>query len=181
MPKFLTIDGSLSNVGVVIGRFGPTGVMTLDYRVLFITKKADSPKNGAILDIVDRCNHISVQVLSLLKSVKPDYVFIEVPTGSQNYSSAVSLGAICMLIGSIEAVSREWGCKVIRIEAKDAKIAATGDAEASKDDIIDWAHNLFPNFNWFRRQNGVLIKTKNEHLADAIAVANAAIKQLINE
>lgn len=87
-----------------------------------------------------------------------------------------SYGATCQLIAT-------FSVPPIEINPKDVKLFSVGNDKATKKEMIEWANKLYPNLEWDKNKDGSL-KNKNEHMADAIAIATSGIqtsqfKQLI--
>lgn len=65
------------------------------------------------------------------------------------------------------------------LTAKEVKLAATGNPEASKAEMIAWGVKKYPQTNWPTEvQKGVerVIVSKAEHMADAIAAVHAGLQ-----
>ncbi len=97
-------------------------------------------------------------------------VFVEVPVGSQSARSMASYGICIGLLASI-------GKPVIQVTPTEVKLAATGSKTASKQDMIDWATQAYPDANWLTMKRGgkPVLLNSNEHLADAVAAVHAGI------
>ena len=103
-------------------------------------------------------------------------IFIETPSGSQSSNAMKSYGATCAIIASINPPT-------IEVTPNEVKMSSVGNKQASKKDMIKWAYNKYPDVGWLFYQNK--LQNKNEHLADAIAVAYAGVntndyKRIIN-
>ncbi|WP_253399623.1 hypothetical protein [Methylorubrum extorquens] len=97
-------------------------------------------------------------------------VFSEIPSGAQDAKAARAFGIVCGILGG----SPTPIVQVMPLETKD--VTGLGKS-ASKQQMIDWAVEKYPHPTWLRARNnpnGALI-AKNEHLADAIAVAEAGV------
>lgn len=97
-------------------------------------------------------------------------VFSEMPVGSQNARAMASYG---VSIGVLASITKP----LVQVMPDEVKIAAVGNKNASKKDMIDWATTAYPDAPWLtRRFKGELtFLEKNEHLADAVAVVQAGI------
>lgn len=95
------------------------------------------------------------------------FCFAEIPSGAQSARAAYSFGVAVGVIA---------GCPipVIQVQNFEAKIAAVGSKNASKDDMIAWATRMYPDAPW--KFHGVKLTNNNEHLADAVAIAHAGIQ-----
>lgn len=97
-----------------------------------------------------------------------DLIFVELPVGSQSSRAAVSYGICVGVIASLHN-------PLIITSAKQGKLLMTGDPEASKATMIQYAYKEYPNANWSKKKDGTLL-TCNEHLADAIAAIHAGLQ-----
>jgi len=79
-----------------------------------------------------------------------------------------SYGATCQLIASLSPAP-------IQVTPNEVKIASVGKKTASKADMIKWASTKHPDVEWAKHKDGTF-KNKNEHMADAIAIAYAGVK-----
>jgi hypothetical protein len=97
-------------------------------------------------------------------------IFSEVPSGAQDAKSSRAFGIVVGILCSAPVPITQ----VMPLETKEA----TGlGKSATKPDIIKWAVAKYPHPTWLRargKADGNLI-AKNEHLADAIAVAEAGV------
>ena len=165
--KFISIDSSLANTGIAIGNVGPTGVITVSRIALTETKKSQNKQVRASSDTIARCRQTYRFVKAIIEQERPGVIFMETPSGSQSSAGMKSYGSTCMLIGALEPPP-------IEVTPNEVKMASVGKSTASKADMIDWAYNLYPNVQWNKNKDGSL-KNKNEHMADAIAIAYAAV------
>ncbi|MCR9222890.1 MAG: hypothetical protein NXH70_02375 [Hyphomonas sp.] len=100
-------------------------------------------------------------------------VFAEIPTGSQSARGAFSNG-VCLGVMASIGESTGYDGRLIQVSASEVKLAATGSKHATKQEMIDWAYDLYPNLEWsFYRGKP---SQKNEHLADALAAIHAGLK-----
>jgi len=166
--RFVSIDSSLANTGIATGIVTKDGVITICDIYLETTKKSTNKSVRASSDTVDRCRHTFDFVVDVINSVNPDVVFAETPSGSQSASGMKSYGSTCMLIASISPIPFE-------VTPQEVKKGSIGLATASKKEMIDWAYDLHPHIDWDLNKDGSL-KNKNEHMADAIAIAYAAVQ-----
>ena len=98
------------------------------------------------------------------------YGFAEIPAGSQDYASARGFG---IAIGVLAAAP----IPIIEVSNSEAKIAAVGTRTASKQEMIEWATEKWPNAPWLRARGSATgaFTNANEHLADALAITVAGI------
>lgn len=167
--KFVSIDSSLANTGVAVGTIGPTGHIKVEQILLTETKKTKNKQVRASSDAIARCRQTHDFVSAVINQVKPALVFAETPSGSQSSSGMKSYGATCMLIASLKPAP-------IEVTPNEVKLYSTGILTASKTTMINWAHKLYPDLEWFYNKQSGELQNKNEHMADAIAIAYAAVK-----
>lgn len=166
--KFISIDSSLANTGVAVGTVDKDGAITITEIHLVSTKKTDNKQIRASSDTISRCRETFEFVQTHIDRVKPHAVFAETPSGSQSSSGMKSYGSTCMLIAALSPPPFE-------VTPQEVKLASFGKATASKKDMMNWAEALHPDLEWDKNKNGTL-KNKNEHMADAIAIAYTAVK-----
>lgn len=105
-------------------------------------------------------------------------VFGEVPSGSQSARGMFSNGICLGVMGSIGQVGDYKG-SLIQVSPAEVKKLAVGSKVASKDEMIEWAMERFPNLPWLITKSGKnkgQPTAKNEHMADACAAINAGIQ-----
>lgn len=165
--KFIAIDSSLANTGIAVGTIGPTGIIKVEEIHLTETKKSKNKQIRASSDAISRGRQTYNFVQGFISMHKPAIVFAETPSGSQTSSAMKSYGMTCQLIASLNPAPLE-------VTPNEVKIASVGTKTASKDEMMKWAEGLYPNLEWDRNKDGKL-KNKNEHMADAIAIAYAGL------
>lgn len=99
-----------------------------------------------------------------------DAVFVEVPVGSQSARAMASYALCCGVLGSLRAL----GINFFEVTATEVKMAGHGSKTATKDQMITWGLQKYPNANW-PYHNGKLSEAKAEHMADALAAIHAGI------
>lgn len=165
---FLSIDPSLANTGVVWGTVDTQSLkITITAGVLCETEKTKQKQVRASSDLIERCRQIHRFLYHQIQVYKPDFIFAETPSGSQSADGMKNYGIVSMLLATLNP-------HPIQVTPQEVKIASVGSKTASKDDIILWATTNHPGDFWLYH-NKKLVK-KNEHIADAIAIAYAAIK-----
>lgn len=97
------------------------------------------------------------------------FAFAEIPIGSQSARAMASYG---ISVGVIA------GCKVpvIPVTPTEVKKAGYGTADATKEEMIEWASGKHPDAPWLRVKSTGNLLGKNEHLADAVAAIYAGIR-----
>ncbi len=93
--------------------------------------------------------------------------FTEVPTGAQSARAMYAFGVSVGVLASCPV-------PLIQVQPFETKLATVGTKTASKEEMIEFATDAYPDAPWIRRA-GKLVN-HNEHLADAVAVAHAGIK-----
>ncbi len=165
--KFLSIDSSLANTGIALGDVDPQGNIAIPMIDLTVTKKSTSRQVRASSDTIARGRQTHKFISDYITNHNPALIFVETPSGSQNSSAMKSYGMTCQLIAGLFPPP-------IEVTPTEVKLASVGSKTASKSDMIEWAMNLYPNLPWFLHNDGTPV-AKNEHMADAIAIAHAAI------
>jgi Holliday junction resolvasome RuvABC endonuclease subunit len=164
--KFISIDSSLANTGVAIGVIENNYVNILSIE-LHSTEKAKAKTIRASSDTITRCKSNYLFLKTIIAHEKPDVIFVETPSGSQNASGMKSYGATCQLLATLTPAP-------IEVTPIEVKVRSIGKKTASKKEMIDWAYNLYPSLNW--SYHAGKLQQANEHMADAIATAYAGIK-----
>lgn len=166
--KFVSIDSSLANTGVAVGNVGRTGIVTVSTISLTETTKTKNKQVRASSDAIARCRQTHDFVSKIIREEDPGIIFAETPSGSQSSSGMKSYGSTCMLIASLSPPP-------IEVTPNEVKMASVGNKTASKKEMIKWASTKHPLVEWDKNKDGTL-KNKNEHMADAIAIAYAAVQ-----
>jgi len=164
--RYLAIDSSLANTGIAVGTIEDDEITVSEIR-LHETKKSKNKQIRASSDLISRGRSTFDFIQSLIKEYDPDIIFAETPSGSQSANSMKSYGVTCQLIASLTPPP-------IELTPIEVKTSTVGRKTASKQDMIDWAYNKFPDLQWFWRSGK--LQNKNEHPADAIAIVHAGIK-----
>lgn len=164
--KFISIDPSLTNTGVVWGEVTSEGdLIDLEYELIeTIPNKSKTIRKSS--DLIQRCSFIFKNINRILEKVCPKVSFIETPSGSQNYSSAISYAVSCYSAAIISPPP-------IEITPTEVKVSTVGDKAASKLKMINYVNSKYPNL--LKQRKGVPL-AKMEHIADAVCVAEAGIK-----
>lgn len=165
--KFIAIDSSLRYTGVAVGTIDKEDNISVDKLLLTETQKTKNKQIRASSDTINRCREIHSFVHQIMADENPDVIFVETPSGSQNASGMKSYGLVCMLIASLVPPP-------IEVTPTEVKVAYMGNKTASKESIINKASTQYPDLEWHYRAGK--LQNKNEHIADAIAIAHAAVK-----
>ncbi|AYA64338.1 hypothetical protein [Alteromonas sp. RKMC-009] len=164
------LDPSLSNLGMVKGHFD--GVAFDPHELKLVQTSADKSAKKQVRknsQDLQRCRELHDGLHKFIEGV--DLIFVEVPVGSQSARAMMSYGACVQLLAGIKI-------PLIEVTPNEVKLAATGDKNATKQDMITWAVNKYPNVKWLtQKRNGhQVITAKNEHLADAVAAVEAGMQ-----
>ena len=163
--KFVSIDSSLANTGIAIGNIVDDNIFIVD-TFLTETKKTKIKQVRASSDSIARCKQTYDFVHNIIKHIKPQLIIIETPSGSQSASGMKSYGSTCMLIASLKPAP-------IEVTPMEVKLASVGHKKANKAQMIKWASDKYPKIKWLYHAGK--LQNKNEHIADAIAIAHAGI------
>jgi Holliday junction resolvasome RuvABC endonuclease subunit len=164
------LDGSKSNFGISLLDLD---LDTMELSVVdLILAKTEKDKNKQVRkssDNLRRAQEVMAQLRPALKGCVS--AFIEVPSGGQSYDAVLGFGIVIGLYASIEI-------PVVEVSPSETKLAAVGTKTASKEEMIEWAMEKFPDAPWrMRKLKGEMVPTKdNEHLADGVAIAHAGLK-----
>lgn len=163
------MDPSLANFGVAR--------LTLDLDTLKLsvvdltlieTEKQTTKTVRQNSDDLRRCKEIVKVYHSIIGSCT--VAFAEIPTGAQSARAMYAFGASVGMLASCPV-------PLIQVQPFETKLATVGTKTASKEEMIEWAGEKYPDAPWIRKKvKGELkLVNKNEHLADAVAVAHAGI------
>jgi len=167
----LGCDPALSNFGLAQAQIdtdtGEIKPLRLDLAETAPSKNKKVRKNN---DDLERCRKLTEALRK--NSNGASVCFVEMPVGSQSARAMASYGA-CMGILSGSPLP------LIQLTPKEVKEAAVGNPNASKEEMIAWAYEKYPDLNWIkgdsRSKNPGNLANKNEHLADAIATLHAGV------
>lgn len=168
--KIAGLDGSKTNFGIALMTMD---VQTLDLEVVDLilvkTEKSTNKQVRASSDNLKRSQEIAQVLRQSLADVVS--VFGEVPSGGQSYDAVLGFGIVIGLYASVIP-------PFVEVSPSETKIAAVGTRTASKEEMIEWAMEKFPNAPWrTRKLKGQIVPTNdNEHLADAVGIVHAGIK-----
>lgn len=166
------LDPSLSNFGMVKGALNlQNGEFQLDGMLLQSTSSDNKNKKRV------RKNSDDLERARLLYGSMQDFlfdtdmIFVEIPVGSQTARAMCSYG-VC--IGVLASISQS----LIQVTPSEVKIAATGNKNATKTEMINWAVKTYSYADWFKHKSKgeLVISNKNEHLADATAAIHAGVR-----
>lgn len=165
------LDPSMSNFGMVKGNYDlSTGEFELTHLKLAETKP-DSKNKSVRKNSQDlkRATELCIAMHEFTKGAT--LICVEIPVGSQSARAMASYGMCIGILASLDI-------PLIQVTPAEVKLAATDKKTATKQEMIDWAVESFPEANWLTRTvKGVkTYVAKNEHLADALAAIAAGLE-----
>lgn len=172
--KIAGLDGSKTNFGIALMELDiDTLELSVNDLILIKTEKSKEKQVRASSDNLARASTITQSVAEYLEGYAS--AFIEVPSGGQSYDAVLGFGIVIGIYASIDGM---LGISTIEVSPSETKKAAVGTRTASKDEMIDWAREKFPDAPWrMRKLKGEMVPTNdNEHLADAVAIVHAGIR-----
>lgn len=122
-------------------------------------------KNSSDLHLAEQ---LAEEVMKAAQKAKA--IFVEVPVGSQSARAMASYGVCVGVLGAVRAM----GIPLIEVSPLEVKQVFTGDRNATKDQMIQKAVELYPTSNFPMHRGAV--SSKAEHLADAIAAIHAGVR-----
>ena len=166
--KITALDCALRYCGIFTATYCPhTNKLSPGEILLAKTEKEKDKQIRRNSDDLERARLLHRAITLYTKDA--DFVIGEVPTGAQSARASLSFGIVIGLYAGLS--------NFIQVQPTDVKRIVSGRKTASKDEVIAWSYNRFPNLNWLRARgqpDGDLI-LDNEHMADAIAIAFAGI------
>lgn len=163
------LDGSKANFGISLLDLDlSTMELSVVDMILIKTAKTKNKQVRSSSDNLRRAREVALPLRDALKGCAA--VFVEVPSGGQSYDAVLGFGTVIGLYASLEL-------EPIEVSPSETKMAAVGTKTASKEEIIEWAMEKFPDANWrMRKLHGKMVPTKdNEHIADGCAIAHAGL------
>lgn len=164
--KIIGLDPSLRNFGIAEGWLD---IDTLKWEVTRVELvKTEKGKSKTVRKSSDDYSRVRILYEALKEAEEGAQIaFVEMPIGSQSAAAMLSYGACIALAATLDI-------PVIQVTPSAVKLHATGDKNATKEEMIKWAIEKFPNINWLRQ--GTRAVAANEHLADACGAIQAGIK-----
>lgn len=165
--RIIGVDPSMSNLGIAKGWLDIDDLTwAVDEVGLTKTEKSKLKAIRKSDDDYER-SRLLYEALSEAEE-KALLAFVEMPIGSQSAAAMKSYGMCIQLIAGLDI-------PVIKVTPGQVKSFATGDKNATKEEMIAWATEKFPDINWLRQ--GKRLIGANEHLADAVGAINAGMQQ----
>lgn len=165
------IDPALRNFGYAVATIDLETDKILEVTELHLGKTSDE-KGKQVRRNSDDLRRAKQHVVAMKEICKGKAIaFVEVPVGSQSARAMASYGICIGILASCPL-------GIVEVTPSEVKKEATGYKTATKEEMIEWAHGLFPKAPWLtRKANGkTVLKNENEHLADAIGAINAGLR-----
>lgn len=165
------VDPSKTNFGMVKADID---MDTLDITILdmAVIETASEAKKGVIKqsDDLRRAKETRAGMLKFFEGAK--LAFSELPFTNPNGYASANFNA-----GLVVGILAGCPTPLIQVFPADVKMAAIGHRQASKEEMIAWAMNKYPNAPWrMRKLKGNMVPVAiNEHLADACAAIEAGV------
>ena len=161
-------DPSFTNWGIAEGQLDlDTGYLENVRLEIVFTEKGKAKQVRTNSDDLQRCEELARKALEVGRRCKA--IFVEVPVGSQNASGMKAYGVVCGILGTLRAE----GIQIIEVTPTEVKKTFTGNKNATKEQMIAQAVQLYPDTN-FPMHRGQ-IASKAEHVADALAAIHAGV------
>ena len=161
-------DPSFTNWGIAEGQLDlETGYLNGVELEVVSTEKGKTKQVRTNSDDLQRCEELARKALEVGRRCKA--IFVEVPVGSQNASGMKAYGVVCGILGTLRAE----GIQIIEVTPTEVKKTFTGNKNATKEQMIAQAVQLYPDAN-FPMHRGQ-IASKAEHVADALAAIHAGV------
>lgn len=161
-------DPSFTNWGIAEGQLDlDTGYLENVRLEIVSTEKGKAKQVRTNSDDLQRCEELARKALEVGRRCKA--IFVEVPVGSQNASGMKAYGVVCGILGTLRAE----GIQIIEVTPTEVKKTFTGNKNATKEQMIAQAVQLYPDAN-FPIHRGQ-IASKAEHVVDALAAIHAGV------
>lgn len=168
--KILGIDPALNNLGLAKATLD-LDTMELEINDLLLPQ-TESENGKTVRKNSDDIRRARVLYEGMVAACEgASFAIAEVPVGSQSARAMASYG-IC--VGVLAACP----IPLIQVTPSEVKLAAIGEKNASKIEMIEWGMAKYPNAPWMmRKSKGIMVAQNcNEHLADAVAAVEAGLK-----
>lgn len=164
----LGMDPSLSNWGLAAAQLDlETGFLDTPALSLTSPKAVSGKQVRQNSKDLQRSEELATAAIAAARGAKA--VFVEVPVGSQSARAMASYGICVGILGALRAE----GIPLIEVTPGEVKVALSGEANATKQVMIQSAMALYPEAAWpmFKGKPA----NKAEHLADAIGAIHAGV------
>lgn len=166
------LDPSLQNFGVGLLHIDLVSQkLKIDSLLLIETDKQANKVVRQNSDDLRRATDLRINYHKAIAGHGAKFLFTEVPTGAQSARAMMANGIVLGLLASCPI-------PLIQVQPTETKMATVGTKTASKAEMIEWAVENYPEAPWIKHKSKgqMVVGAKNEHLADAVAVAHAGIK-----
>lgn len=175
--KLVGIDPALANIGVAHFIYDVSnGKLSAESLALLETKRGTTKQVRSNSDDLRRAQEGAKFIQGNIQNAA--VVFAEIPVGSQSARAMAGYGISIGLMAGIGAHPNSFDGTLIQLMPSEVKLCATGSKHASKQEMIEWATETYPNLPWLTRKvkGKVSFIAKNEHMADACAVIHAGLQ-----
>lgn len=173
--KVVGVDPSLRNFGLCAGTIDLSHEdFPFELEELKLVESESDKASKKVVrknsDDLRRATKLQRTMTEFINKHEAQMVIVEVPVGSQSARSMASYG-IC--IGVLASIRKP----MIQVTPTEVKLSTVGSKTASKDAMIKWATQAYPDAAWLTRKvkGEVTFVAKNEHLADSVAAVHAGI------
>lgn len=165
----LGMDPSLKNWGLAEASLDLNdGTLAVPFLSLVQPRDLEGKQVRVNSNDLYRAEQLAEPVMAAARRAK--VIFVEVPVGSQSARAMASYGICVGILGAVRAL----GIPLIEVTATESKKIFTGDANATKREMITKAVDLYPDANF--PVHAGKIPDKAEHLADAIAAIHSGVR-----
>lgn len=164
------IDPALRNTGLALARYDiEHGEWAIEEVSLIQTENQSGKTVRQSSDDYRCARETRMGINAFAKRGHASFACAEVPSGAQSARAAFSNGLCCGVLAGVDL-------PLIQVSPKEVKVA-TGNASASKEQMIAWASGKWPNAGWkLRKLKGEFVMTNdNEHMADACGAVAAGV------
>ncbi|MDP9155347.1 MAG: hypothetical protein M3O74_13965 [Pseudomonadota bacterium] len=179
--KIVGLDPSLTHTGIAIMEYDTdTGKLGTPELRLIVTENQKGKTVRQNSDDLRRAREVVTGIHASCNGAL--FAVSEVPMGAQSARAALAFGMVIGILANLPV-------PLIQVSPLEVKMAAVGHRQASKEEMILWASEKYPDANWLRHARAGRVKTgtgfkewkagdlvnDNEHLADAVAVGEAGL------
>jgi hypothetical protein len=165
----VSIDPSLRNTGIAVADYCELSdaIQSVERIELITTKPLDKKlyksvkKNASDFDCALQIRDGIAKWTDIA-----DVVITEMPVGSQSARASWCLGSVLGILTNIRT-------PLVHVQPSETKMVVG--KNASKDAMVKWASELYPDLNWYRDKFGFITTRHNEHMADAIGVLHVGV------
>ena len=167
------MDPSLRNWGFAHGTYDTeTHLINIDTVALTTTEKTKHKSVRVNSDDLTAAAQLGLDAHKHM--LWAEVTFVEVPVGSQSSRAMASYGVCVGVLGTLRAGRHNF----IEVMPLEVKMATVGKKKASKQDIVDYMSNKYPNVEWPTKTlkgKTSIIMDKANHMADAIGAIEAGL------